>query len=171
VKIHSATLRKIGAALNTGDDKGVIIAVAAALVIVAAVVAGYYVFFPPQPEGFTTIYVLDSEGKAVDYDDTLIVNQNYAFNFGVVNHMRQTLPCEVRLKVTNKTIPLLPAEIEALNTYAKTLADGEEWKTQATVILHETGSHTVIFELWIQKDVGELEFRNSVIRHVDGIQP
>jgi hypothetical protein len=43
VKKQSTTLKKIGNALNTDDDKGIIIAVAIALLIVAGVVAGYYV--------------------------------------------------------------------------------------------------------------------------------
>ena len=67
MKNHSATLKKIGDALNTGDDKGVVIAVAAALLIIAGVVAGYYILLHPTPEGYTDFYVLDSQGKAVNY--------------------------------------------------------------------------------------------------------
>ena len=172
MKNHSATLKKIGDALNTGDDKGVVIAVAAALIIVAAVVAGYYILFHPSPEGYTDIYVLDAQGKAVNYTVRLVVNENYTFNIGVVNHMGQTLPCEVQLKVTNETISLFPAEIAPINTYSKTLANGEKWETQATVALHETGSHEIIFELWIQENAGTLKFSgNAVIRNVDVIQP
>jgi len=171
VKNHPATFKKIGDALNTGDDKGVVIAVAAALIIVAAVVAGYYLLFHPAPEGYTTIYLLDSQGKAVNYPDTLIVNQNYTFNVWVENHMGKTLSSQVQLKVTNETIPLFPVKTDAINTYAKTLANGEKWETQATVTLHETGSHSIIFELWIQNEAGELEFSgNAVVLNVDVVQ-
>jgi uncharacterized membrane protein len=170
VKIHSATLKRIGDALNLGDDKGVVIAVAIALIIVAGVVAGYYVVFRPPPEKYTTIDVLDSQGQAMDYIDVLIVNQTYIFNIEVVNHMGQILPSEVQLKVTNEAIPLFPADIEAINTYAKTLADGEKWEIQAPVAVHETGSHSIVFELWIQKDGGELEFsENAIVRNVDAV--
>ena len=170
MKTHSATLKKNGDALNAGNDKGVIIAVAAALIIVASVVAGYYVIFKPPPEGYTTIDILDSKGQAVDYIDTLTVNQNYIFNIEVVNHMGQILPSEVQLKVINETIPLFPAEIDATNTYTKTLADGEKWEIQTPVTLHETGSHSIVFELWIQNEVGELEFsENAVVRNVDAV--
>jgi len=172
VKTHSATLKKIGIALNEGDDKGVAIAVAAALIIVASVVVGYYVIFKPPPEGYTTIDVLDSKGLAVDYIDTLTVNQNYIFNIEVVNHMGQILPFEVQLKVINETIPLFPADINAINTYTKTLADDERWEIQVPVTLHETGSHSIVFELWAQNDVGELEFSgNAVVRNVDAVLP
>ena len=171
MKNHPATFKKIGDALNTGDDKGVVIAVAAALIIVAAVVAGYYLLFHPAPEGYTTIYLLDSQGKAVNYPDTLIVNQNYTFNVWVENHMGKTLSSQVQLKVTNETIPLFPVKTDAINTYAKTLANGEKWETQATVTLHETGSHSIIFELWIQNEAGELEFSgNAVVLNVDVVQ-
>ena len=172
MKTHSATLKKIGDALNAGDDKGVIIAVAAALIIVASVVAGYYVIFKPSPEGYTTIDVLDSKGQAVDYIDTLTVNQNYIFNIEVVNHNGTILSSEVQLKVINETIPLFPAEINAINTYTKTLADDERWEIQVPVTLHETGSHSIVFELWVQNDVGELEFSgNAVVRNVDAVLP
>ena len=77
--------------------------------------------------------------------------------------MGQTLPCEVQLKVTNKTISLFPAEIAPINTYSKTLANGEKWETQATVALHETGSHSIIFELWIRRDAGTLEFTGNAL--------
>jgi uncharacterized membrane protein len=170
VKTHSATLKKIGDALNTGDDKGVVIAVAAALLIVAGVVVGYYILFHPAPEGYTSIYVLDSQGKAVDYPDTLIVNENYTFNVWVENHMGKSLPCEVQVKITNESISLFPVEIAPTNTYAKTLANGEKWETQATVTLHETGSHSIIFELWKQNDAGKLEFTgNAVVRNVEAV--
>ena len=170
MKTHSAALKKIGDALNTGDDKGVAIAVATALIIVAGVVAGYYALFRPPPEGYTTIDVLDSNGLAVNYIDTLTVNQNYIFNIEVVNHMGQILPFEVQLKVINETIPLFPAEINAINTYTKTLADGEKWEIQAPVTLHETGSHSIVFELWIQNEAGKLEFSgNAVVRNVDAV--
>ena len=92
MKNHSATLKKIGDALNSGDDKGIVAAVVVALLIVAGVVAGYYLLLHPAPEGYTTIYLLDAQGKAVDYPDTLIVNQNYTFNVWVENHMGGTLP-------------------------------------------------------------------------------
>ena len=163
-------LKKIGNALNTGDDKGIIVAIAIALLIVAGVVAGYYVLNPPKPEGYTTIYLLDANGKAVGYPDTLIVNQNYTFNVWVENHMGENQSFEVQLKITNESISLFPAEIAPINTYTKTLANGETWETQVTVTLHEIGNHSIIFELW-QNDAGTLEFTgNAVILNVEAVK-
>ena len=170
MKNQSTTLKKIGDALNTGDDKGIIIAVAIALLIVAGVVAGYYILYHPTPEGYTTIYLLDANGQAVDYPDTLIVNQNYTFNVWVENHLGQNQAFEVQLKIANESTSLFPAEIAPINIYTKTLANGEAWETQANVTLHETGSHSIIFELW-QNDAGTLEFTgNAVILNVEAVK-
>jgi uncharacterized membrane protein len=170
VKKQSTTLRKIGNALNTGDDKGIIISVTIAILIVAGVVAGYYILYHPTPEGYTTIYLLDAKGQAVDYPDALIVNQNYTFNVWVENHLGQTQAFELQLKITNESTSLFPVESAPINTYTKTLANGEAWETQAPVTLHETGSHSIIFELW-QDDAGTLKFtENAVVLNVDAIQ-
>ena len=170
MKKQSTTLKKIGNALNTDDDKGIIIAVAIALLIVAGVVAGYYVLYHPTPEGYTEIYVLDANGQAVDYPDTLSVNQNYTFNVWVENHEEENQSFEVQLKITNESISLFPAEIAPINTYTKTLANGETWETQVTVTLHEIGNHSIIFELW-QNDAGTLEFTgNAVVLNVEAVK-
>jgi uncharacterized membrane protein len=170
VKKQSTTLKKIGNALNTEDDKGIIIAVTIALLIVAGVVAGYYILYHPTPEGYTTIYLLDANGQAVDYPDTLIVNQNYMFNVWVENHIGENRSFEVQLKITNESISLFPAEIAPINTYTKTLANGEAWEIQATVTIPEVGSHSIIFELW-QDDAGTIEFTgNAVILNVEAVK-
>ena len=170
MKKQSTTLKKIGNALNTDDDKGIIIAVAIALLIVAGVVAGYYVLYHPTPEGYTTIYLLDANGKAVDYPETIVVNQNYTFNVWVENHEGETQSFEVQLKIANESISLFPAEIAPINTHTKTLANGETWGTQVTVTLHEIGRHSIIFELW-QDDAGTLGFTgNAVILNVEAVK-
>jgi uncharacterized membrane protein len=170
VKNESTTLKKIGNVFNTGDDKGIVIAVAIALLIVAGVVAGYYILYHPTPEGYTTIYLLDAQGQAVNYADTLIVNQNYMFNVWVENHLGQPQGFEVQLKITNVSLSLFPVESAPINTYTKTLANGETWETQATVTLHETGSHSIIFELW-QDDAGTLKFTgNAVVLNVEAVK-
>jgi uncharacterized membrane protein len=170
VKKLSTTFKKIGNALNTGDDKGIIISVTIAILIVAGVVAGYYILYHPTPEGYTTIYLLDANGQAIDYPDTLIVNQNYTFNVWVENHLGQTQAFEVQLKITNESTSLFPFDSAPINTYTKTLANGEAWETQATVTLHETGSHSIIFELW-QDDAGTLKFtENAVVLNVEAFK-
>jgi uncharacterized membrane protein len=162
-------LKKIGDALDTGDDKGVIIAVAAALLIIAAIVAVYYFALPHAPEPYTDIYVLDAQGKAVDIPVTLIVNQPTTYYVYVENHEGTSLPCEVQLKVTNETISLFPLHTEPLSTYDKTLANGEKWEIQVPVTLHEPGSYSVVFELW-RNAAGTLKFMgNAPVLNVDAV--
>jgi len=171
VKNHSATLKKIGDALNTGDDKGVVIAVAAALLIIAGVVAGYYILFHPTPEGYTTIYLLDSQGKAVDYPGTLIVNQNYTFNVWIENHMGKTLPFEVRVKITEQVNPDFPVPGKALYVDAVTLENGGKWNTTATTTIDTPSNYMVVYELWAQNEnSGTLEFTgNACVLNVEAI--
>jgi len=165
-------LKKIGAALNTGDDQGVIVAVAVALIIVSILIGGYYVYhvFFQQPEGYTTIYVLDGQGKVEDIPSQLIVNQETIFYVYVENHERKTLQFEVQLKVTNEPGSLFPVEIAPMNTFSNALADGEKWPIQSSVTLPQTGNHAIVFELWAQNEQGELVFTgNAVILNVEGI--
>jgi len=160
-----STLKKIGATLNTGDDKGVIIAVAVSLIIVIGVVAGYYAYHViyEKPEGYTTIYVLDAQGKAVDYPSNLNVNQDATFNIYVVNHMGNTESFQVQEKITTEPISQLPTDVTPVNIYTKTLTDGETWPIQAPVTLQKTGSYTIFFELW-SNNSGTLKFTGNAVK-------
>jgi len=160
-----STLKKIGDALNTGDDKGVIIATAVSLVIVIGVVAGYYAYHViyEKPEGYTTIYVLDAQGKAVDYTSKLTVTQNATFNIYVVNHLGDTKSFQVQEKITTEPISQLPADVTPVNIYAKTLADGETWPIQAPMTLQKAGSYTIFFELW-SNNSGTLKFTGNAVK-------
>ncbi len=164
-----STWKRIGDALNTDDDKGVVIAVAIALIVIIGVVAGYYVYHViyEKPEGYTNIYVLDANGTATNYTFTLIVNQETTFNVYVENHMGRVESFEVREKITNQPTPQLPADVPPETTYTKTLNDGERWAIQAPVTISGLGSCTVFFELW-QQDLGVLKYTgNAAILHVD----
>ncbi len=165
-------LRKIGDTLKTDDDKGIIIAVAIALAVIIVVVASYYLIFRPAPEGYTDVYVLDSQGRAANYVETLVVNQPTIYNIFVVNHENAVLQCELRVKVTNETISLFPAPIEPVSTFDKTVANGETWEQPATITLHEAGSHEIIFELWTHNAAGEFVFSgNAPVLNVDAVNP
>ena len=164
MKKQSTTLKKIGNALNTDDDKGIIIAVAIALLIVAGVVAGYYVLYHPAPEGYTTIYLLDANEQAVDYPGTLIVNQNYTFNVWVENHMGKTQAFEVRVKVTNQTDTSFPSQTEARSVFTETLSDGEKWPITSTISITEKGNFIIYFELWINDQFpGQFKFTGNAL--------
>jgi uncharacterized membrane protein len=163
------TLKKLGDALNTDDDKGTIIAVVVALLIIAAVVGGYYLIYRPTPKGYTNMYVLDAQGKAVNYTEILIVNQPTTYNVFVENREGADLQCELQVKVTNQTISQFPINVEPQSTYDETLADGATWEIQPQVTLHETGSYSIIFELWTRNTSSELKFKDALKLSVDAI--
>jgi uncharacterized membrane protein len=160
-----STLKKIGDALNTGDDKGIIIAVAISLIIVIGVVVGYYVYHViyEKPEGYTTIYVLDAQGKAVDYTFNLTLGQNAMFNVYVVNHMGDTKSFQVQEKISTAPISQLPVDAASLSVHTKTLADGEIWPIQAPVTLQNAGSFSIFFELWLD-NAGTLTFTGNAVK-------
>jgi uncharacterized membrane protein len=148
--------------LRLNNNKGHIIAVALALVIVSSLLVGYYLVSRLPPEGYTTIYILDyQQKKAIDYPELLVINENNTFNIWVVveNHMGTSQSCEVLQKVVADTVLSFPVEDHVTNSYAKTIENGEAWETLATVSINETGSYSVIFELWLYDDnAGAFQF-------------
>jgi len=164
VKIHSETNRNRGKIQSLISNKGYAIAVALALIIVSSILIGYYLISRLPPEGYTTIYMFDSQKKAMDYPELLVINgneKNNTFNVWIVveNHMGTWQACEVLQKVINDPISSFPVEADAKSSYAKTIENGETWETLATVSINEAGSYSVIFELWIYNDeTGALEF-------------
>jgi uncharacterized membrane protein len=160
-----STLKKIGDALNTGDDKGVMIAVALSLIIIIGVVAGYYVYHViyEKPEGYSEIYVLDAQGKAIDYNFNLTVNQNATFYVTVVNHLGYTQSFQVQEKITNQPTISLPVNVDPVQTFTKTLIDGEAWAIQAPVTVNAPGGYSIFFELWLD-NAGALQFTTNAAK-------
>lgn len=162
MKTHSETNGKLGKMPSLINNKGHTIAIALALIIVSSLLIGYYLVLLSPPEGYSTIYILDyPEKKAIDYPEILVLNENNTFNVWIVveNRVGTTKSFEVLQKVIGDTLPSFPVETEAENSYAQTIANGEVWETLATVSIDESGSHSVIFELWIYDDeTGALEF-------------
>jgi uncharacterized membrane protein len=166
-----STLKKIGNALDSGDDKGVLIAITIALIIISGIVAGYYLLFHPAPEGYSEIYVLDANGQAIDYQETLIVNQPTSYNVTVVNHMGANTEFEVQVKVTNRTFSTFPVEVQPVDTFTTTLGDGQAASRQASITLNETGAFSIIFELYIRNGEQLTFTTNALVVHVEGVNP
>jgi len=156
-------MRKLGRSLKLNDNKGYTIAVALALIVVSSLLIGYYLISRLPPEGYTTIYVLDSQKKAIDYPELLVINENNTINVWVVveNHMDTRQSCEVLQKVVSDPISF-PVEADVQSRYAKTIENGETWEALATVSINEPGSYSVVFELWIyDDDAGAFQFSHN----------
>jgi uncharacterized membrane protein len=156
-------MNKLGQRLGLGENKGYAVAITLALMFVSVLVAGYYLATRPPPEGYSTIYVLDSQ-KGMDYPELLILGENNTFNVWVTveNHMRKSQSFEVLLKIINDTSPEFPVNVTAENSYALTLDEGEAWETLSTVNIGEPGNYSVIFELWLRnEETRNLEFSEN----------
>ena len=165
MKIHLKTIRKLGNILKMENDNGYAVSVLIALILVSILVASYYVLLRPPQKGYMTIYLLDSQKKALNYPELLVINQNNTFKVWVEveNHMGKSQYSEVLLKVTNDTVPIFPFKADANATYVRTLENGETWETLSTIAINEPGNYSVIFELWVYDEkVGELQFSGNV---------
>jgi uncharacterized membrane protein len=122
---------------------------------------GYFALLRPIQRGHTTVYLLDTQEKAINYPELLVVNQNSTFNVyvDVENHMGKTQTCQVLLKVVNGTISSVPVEAQASNSYVRTLENGEVWKNSVTGSINEPGNYSAVFELWIHdQNAGAFQF-------------
>ena len=149
--------RNLAKSLRLNGNKGYTIAVALALIFVSSLLIGYYLISRLPPEGYTTIYMLDSQKKAIDYPELLVINENNTFNVWVVveNHMGTRQSCEVLQKVINGQTSSFPVEADVESRYARAIENGETWETLATVSINEPGNYSVIFELWTYNDKAE----------------
>jgi uncharacterized membrane protein len=158
------TIKKLVRSLNSDNNNGYKVAVLIALILVSILAASYYVLLKPPQKGYMTIYLLDSQKKAINYPELLVINQNNTFNVWVEveNHMGKSENSEVRLKLTSGTIQKMPIKADANATYTRTLENGETWETLSTVSLNEPGSYSVIFELWAYDEtVGAIQFSGN----------
>ena len=160
MRIQLESVKKIGNKIGLNEEKGYAVAIFLALIIVSATVIGYYFVLRPQAEPYNTIYLLDANKKAVDYPETLIVNQNSTFSVyvAVENHMSATASYQVQVKITKNltTFPVDTQSIQTLET-GNMNNNGKPVENKATVTENVAGSYSVVFELWQHKD-GTLEF-------------
>jgi uncharacterized membrane protein len=166
MRIQLENVKRIGRKIGLSDEKGFAVAVFLALLIVFSIFAGYYLIFKPQPEPYSTIYLLDYPNKnAINYPETLVAGQNSTFNVyvGVENHMGGigNQSYEVLMKVASD-LGSFPVNVTASNTYMLSLANDGKWENLATVMQNTPGSYSVVFELWLYNQAsGTYQFTNN----------
>jgi uncharacterized membrane protein len=153
--------------LNLKSDKnGYAVAVALSLLIASILLGVYYVAPRADPDGYMTIYVLDSQKKANSYPELLVAGENSTFSVyvEVENHMGNTIDFQVQLKVTSDMNPTFPVYgVEPKETFNGTIKDEGMWENIATVSsLNHAGNYMVIFELWILNEKGVLQFSQDL---------
>jgi uncharacterized membrane protein len=164
-------IKKLVRSLNLDNNNGYTVAVLIALILVSILVGSYFLLLKPPQKGYMTIYLLDSQKKAINYPELLVINQNNTFNVWVEveNHMGKSQNTEILLKITSGAIQKMPIKANANTTYARTLENEEKWETLSTISLNEPGSYSVIFELWVYDEtVGAIQFSgNYAVLNVD----
>jgi uncharacterized membrane protein len=171
MRVQLESVRRIGRKIGLNEEKGYAVAIFLALIIVSATVIGYYVWLRPQAEPYNTIYLLDSQKKALDYPETIVANQNGTFNVyvNVINHMGG--PNNQTYRVLVKITPNLsgyPVDVQPIKTYDISLKDGDSWQNSATITQAKVGRYSVVFELWLYNpDSKTYEFTpNYCILHI-----
>lgn len=159
-------MKRLSQTLNLKSDAAVYaVAVAIALIVAVALLVTYYAVLRPEPEEYTTIYLLDVNKKAVDYPEFLVsgVNSTFSVYVEVENHLGRALDnVQVLVKVIKDLNPTFPVDADVTETLSGAVADGGTLENVATLTLNEPGDYGVFFELWIPDKAGEqLEFSNN----------
>ncbi len=161
----SERAKQIGRKIGIDDEKGYGIAVLSALIVVIVVVAGFFVldYFNGNPEGYSTIYLLDANHKAADYAGILIANQNSTFTVYVCveNHNSTPESYQVKLKITQNLSSYPVTLVQPSQVYETgNLESGKGWQNQATITENQPGNYAAIFELY-RHTAGGLEFASN----------
>jgi uncharacterized membrane protein len=172
MQIRLESAKRLGRKLGLNEEKGFAVAIFLALLIVSVVILSYFVLFAPHPEPYNSIYLLDSNKKAVDYPQTLVAKQNSTFNVyvDVVNHLGHDASYQVQVKIT-KTLSTFPVDVPASQTIQiNNLGDGKTRENTATITKNQVGSYSVVYELWQQNTLGTYEFtQNSCVLNIQVI--
>lgn len=156
-------VKRIGRRIGLTGENSYLLAIFLALLIVSLVIGGYYVILRPQPEPYSTIYLLDLQKQAADYPQVLIENLNSTFSVYtyVENHMggTQNQTYQVQIKVTQDLLTF-PVTGQPVKVYDFSLADGNTWSELVTITQNDVGSYWVVFELYKIVD-SALEFTHN----------
>ncbi len=154
-------MRNLGGNLGVKHNRdSYAVAVAIALLLASVLLVVFYVVDSPPPDEYTTIYLLDSNGKT-NYPDFVYIGVNSTFNVYVyvVNHEGRPLEdAQVKVKIANESNFTELSDVDATQIFTSRIEDGATWKNMATVSLNQLGNYLVAFELWIpNRDNGILE--------------
>ncbi len=134
----------------SSEEKTIILTILVALVIIGALLVNLVFFTPVETEQFSAIYYLDSEKQTTNLPKTVVLGENSTFSLwvGVENQKGTTMDYSVLVKVDDGSSPVDYSPAEPIESFERTLADGEIWEFPVTISIDQLGSNRVIFELW-----------------------
>ena len=94
-----------------------------ALAVIGAVI--YIIVLPQRGETFTEFYILDSQGKAVDYPTDLTLGENGEVTLVIINREQKTLDYTVDVTI-NGTLDKSIGPV--------TLEDGQKWESPVSFL-------------------------------------
>ena len=154
-----------GLKMNTNgmgdEEKAIATAVLSAIVVLGGLLI--YISLTPAPkETFVSLYLLDSEKKAENYPQLLVLGENNTFLLwgGVENFMGRIEYSSVLVKVDNGTGNVNPSPTDPIYRFEKILLNEETWEFPLTISINQTGQHRIVFELWLFDELDNV-FRYS----------
>ena len=160
---------------NKSEEKTIIVTIVVALVILGALLVNLVFLTPTEKEPLSAIYYLDSEKKLENIPKTVVLGENSTFTLwvGVENQNDSTIDYSVQLKIDNGTAPVNPSPATVIDSFNRTLVNGEVWEFPVTMILDTPGTNRIIFELKFFNGTSlEPEYTGSwVSLSIEAIQP
>lgn len=143
---------------DTDEEKMILVAVLSALIIIAGLLVSVSLTPAPQ-ENSASIYILNSEKKAYNYPELLVLGKNNTFLLwvGVENSMNRIEYVIVHVKIAN-------GSQETAFNFERILLNREKWEIPVTMTLNKTGGYTVTFELWLYDEMRAVFSSNSLSR-------
>ncbi|MDH5375770.1 MAG: DUF1616 domain-containing protein [Candidatus Bathyarchaeota archaeon] len=132
------------------EEKTIAVAVLSAIIILAGLLV-YMSLTPAPQEPFASLYVLDSEKKADNCPQLLVMGENNTFLLwvGVENFMGRIEYSSVLVKMDDGTGYTNPSPLDPVYRFEKVLLNKETWEFPITITINQTGQHRIIFELWL----------------------
>jgi uncharacterized membrane protein len=143
-------------------DTTVVLTILVALFIIGILLVNL-ALEPPQEERFDVIYLLDSEKQTSNFPETVVLGENSTFTLwvGVENQRGATMNYSVLLKIDDGTSAIGDSQVEAKESFNKTLQHEEVWEFQVTVNIDQPGHNRLLFELWYIDATANMSYTGS----------
>jgi uncharacterized membrane protein len=145
-----------------------IAAIVTALIIICNVITVAVIIYAPRSPGHHEMYLLGTQSQAVNGPQILVINQNNTFSKQIVVVNNNPKPCDyqVQVKIVRDTFSF-PINAPAYKTYEFSLDPKQSWSDQVPISINEKGNHSIVFELYAEKD-GDYKFtKNYLVIHVE----
>jgi uncharacterized membrane protein len=135
------------------------------LAVAIVVALGFIVFLavtPQKSEKFTEFYILNTEGKAKDYPEQVIVDNPVDILIGVVNHEYQPVNYKIEIKMHS-------TEIGEANT--GTLAYQQKWEEKVSFIPQVVGEGQKVDFILFKNGETEPYLNEPLTLYIDVVSP